>query len=323
VETRTIGADEREYPEAMGLLALVGNSRLRRAPPLYVRGSLPARPGVAVVGTRKATNEALAFTRELVKEIAAAGCAIWSGGALGIDASAHQAALDVGAPTVVVTAGGLDDPYPPTHASLYSRVLNADGALMSLQDDGEIRLRYQFLQRNYVLAALTIATVLVQAPRKSGARYTTKAARRLGRALFIVPGEPWSLKGAGCAEELATGGVAIADPTQFGEQLSTLAFRAQAGGNLLLPFAARASPKEPPREPLEAQAHSAKRANRPLDAGERAVLAALSAKPMHADSICGATGLPFPEVARALSGLSLERVVVEAPPGMYRRADCC
>jgi DNA processing protein len=201
-------------------------------------------------------------------------------------------------------------------------VLDSGGALMSLQNDGEVLLTYQFLQRNYVLAALTIATVLVQAPLKSGARYTTKAARRLGRALFIVPGEPWSQQGAGCAEELSTGGVAIANAAQFGEQLSTLAFRVQAGGNLLLPFAARAAPKAPSRAPREARADNAKRSNPPLDAGERAVMAALGSKPLHADSICGATSLPFPEVARALSSLSLQRVVVEAPAGMYRRADC-
>src|SRR4051812_18476498 len=99
------------------------------APPLYLRGPLPARPGVAVVGTREPSDQALAFTRALVLELGQAGLAIWSGGARGIDAAAHEAALEAGVPTVVVAGGGLDRPYPPEHAPLYARVLAGGGAL--------------------------------------------------------------------------------------------------------------------------------------------------------------------------------------------------
>src|SRR5690348_13223843 len=114
------------YPEALVRLAPEGTP-----PTLYLRGALPHARGVAVVGTREPTAEAAAFTRALVRDLAAQGLSIWSGGALGIDAAAHEAALACGAPTVVVMGGGLGRPYPREHAPLFERVVAHGGALLA------------------------------------------------------------------------------------------------------------------------------------------------------------------------------------------------
>src|SRR4051812_39166376 len=179
------------------------------APSLYLRGALPRGPGVAVVGTRRPSGEAAAFTRALVRDLAAHGLAVWSGGALGIDAAAHEAALDAGAPTVVVAGGGLARPYPKEHVGLFERVLAAGGALLARVADATPPTPPGFLLRNELLAALTLATVVVEAGVKSGARSTAAAARRLGRPLCVVPHPPWEPRGQGCALELARGARAI------------------------------------------------------------------------------------------------------------------
>src|SRR3954469_25974014 len=83
---------------------------------LYLHGELPRGPAVAVVGTRKASAEGLAFTRALAAELAAAGVAVLSGGAKGVDTAAHEGALDVGGVTVVVTPAGFERPFPKENA---------------------------------------------------------------------------------------------------------------------------------------------------------------------------------------------------------------
>ncbi|MBW2454262.1 MAG: DNA-processing protein DprA [Deltaproteobacteria bacterium] len=338
MKTRSIGPSDVDYPEGMSLLELVWGGEAARSPPLYVRGTLPSQPGIAVVGTREATQPARRFTGELVTALAAEQCSIWSGGALGVDCCAHQAALAAGAPTVVVTAGGLDDPYPPEHVELYERVLAAGGAMISLQPDGASRRRYHFVHRNYVMAALTLATVVTQAPVRSGARHTAGAARRLRRPLFVVPGEPWSRKGGGSALELVKGGTPIATPGDLVAALRPALARTAAGRCLwpsTTPWQAELWPQagqprraqQPPRvvpgerlddrhtgddDPPDTAAPS-------LDEHAMAVLAALSDGPAHTDSLCTRLGLSYGCVSKALLTLCLGRVVVEGPPGHYRR----
>src|SRR4051812_45695714 len=125
-----------------------------RAPcPLYVRGELPEGPSIAVVGTREPSDDAVAITRELVRDLVAAGVAIWSGGARGIDAIAHQAAIDAGGKTVVVNAAGLDHMGPKMNLALFDRVLASGGAFVARKEDALKASIPCFLARNEVLAA--------------------------------------------------------------------------------------------------------------------------------------------------------------------------
>ena len=172
---------------------------------LYARGELPRGPAVAVVGTRKPTRGAALFARELAGELAAAGVTVLSGGAEGIDTSAHRGALLVGGLTVVVAPSGFERPYPERHGRLFRRIVRHGGAHVSLWRADVSASDPNFFLRNRVLVALAHAVVVVEAPFRSGARNTAKHARRLGRPLFVAPSVPWNPKGAGCILELGLG----------------------------------------------------------------------------------------------------------------------
>lgn len=279
-----------DYPPALRALA----SPDRPLPVLYLRGVLPRMPGLAVVGRREASEEARAFTRALVHELGGAGFAIWSGGALGIDAAAHEAALEAGAPTVVVAGGGLGRPYPPAHVPLFDRVLAHGGALLSHLPDTAPPTPPSFIARNRVLAAVTGATIVVEAGAKSGARSTAAAARKFGRLLFVVPHPPWSEAGAGCAAELVLGARAI---TGARDVLHALG------------HAAPPARKAPALAPVQLS----------LDPLEQAILRVLGNQPTHLDVIVEAVGQALPAVVGALLTLTLQAVVVEGPAGSYRR----
>jgi DNA processing protein len=286
-----------DYPPSLREVA----SPDRPPPTLRLRGILPRSAGIAIVGRREATDSARSFTRALVFDLATAGYAIWSGGALGIDASAHEAALEAGAPTVVVTGGGLARPYPPEHIPLFERVLAHGGALLSHLPDTAPPTAPNFIARNRILAAVTIATIVIEAGVKSGARSTAAAARKLGRPLLVVPHCPWSETGAGCAAELAGGARAITRAADVFEAL----------GRKPPPARKAARPPDSARAPAAVQL--------PLDPLERAILGVLGNRPVHLDVICETVGRPLPAVVGALLTMTLQAVVVEGPAGSFRR----
>ncbi|HYU67038.1 MAG TPA: DNA-processing protein DprA, partial [Jatrophihabitantaceae bacterium] len=120
-----------------------------------------------------------------------------SGGAYGIDAVAHRSALSAGGGTVIVSAGGLDRPYPAGNASLYDRV-GETGLLVSESPPGSAPQRHRFLSRNRLIAALSSATIVVEAAARSGALNTARHCQVLGRSLMVVPGPVTSPMSAGC-----------------------------------------------------------------------------------------------------------------------------
>jgi DNA processing protein len=308
VSSTSIPPDDPSYPSALVTLGSPG-----RAPPtLFLRGRLPALPGVAIVGTRAPSEEAAAFARALAAALAREGVAVWSGGAVGIDAAAHEGALEAGGLTVAVMGGGLDRLYPPQHRDLFDRVVEGGGALLARVPDGTPPTPPGFLQRNAVLAALTDVTVVVQAGLASGARSTAAAARRLGRALCVVPNPPWDPRGQGCALELARGACAVYEVADV--------------------LAALGRPPPPPRRPGKAKGRPLLRTAppvaqatlplpaEPLDALEAAVFAAIGDGPAHQDEVCERAGLGAAAAQVALLTLTLRAVVVEGPAGFFRRA---
>ncbi|KKU14904.1 DNA protecting protein DprA [Candidatus Wolfebacteria bacterium RIFCSPLOWO2_01_FULL_45_19] len=156
----------------------------------YVEGILPdfSRPWLAIVGTRKATSEGLRLAKNFAKELAQNNCVIVSGLALGIDSAAHQGALDGGGQTVAVLANGLDNIYPAQNENLAKKILETGGAIVSEYPDGTPSLPHQFLERNRIISGLSIATVVIEAPQKSGALATAGFAASQGREVFVIPG---------------------------------------------------------------------------------------------------------------------------------------
>jgi DNA processing protein len=168
---------------------------------LWVGGSLPlaesALRSVAVVGARAATAYGEHCASEFGYGLARAGVTVVSGGAFGIDACAHRGALAADGATVLVSAGGLDRPYPSAHRNLFDRVRET-GLVISESAPGAAPQKHRFLSRNRVIAALSSATVVIEAAPRSGALNTAAHCTVLGRPLLAVPGPITSAMSAGC-----------------------------------------------------------------------------------------------------------------------------
>lgn len=167
---------------------------------LWVRGDagLLRRAGVvAIVGARAATAYGEFVAADLAGALARSGITVVSGGAYGIDGVAHRAALGVHGRTIAVMAGGVDRFYPAGHAALISQVAR-EGAVISEVALGVTPSRWRFLARNRLIAALSDATVVVEAGWRSGSLNTAGHAAALGRALGAVPGPVTSPASAGC-----------------------------------------------------------------------------------------------------------------------------
>ncbi|MGI8947212.1 MAG: DNA-processing protein DprA [Ornithinimicrobium sp.] len=172
---------------------------------LWVQGPLDLQEvtqrSVAVVGARACTAYGSSATSEIAAGMADRGFAVVSGGAFGIDAAAHRAALAVDGATVSVLACGVDRSYPAAHTQLLDHIRRC-GAVVSEMPPGSAPMRTRFLARNRVIAALGAGTVLVEAGLRSGARSTVSATLDLNRPVGAVPGPVTSMVSAGCHEEI-------------------------------------------------------------------------------------------------------------------------
>lgn len=192
-----VGLYEPDYPALL---------RLIHAPPplLAVRGDLAClrRSKVAVVGSRNASAAGLAFTEQISRGIARGGHVIVSGLARGIDARAHQAALETG--TIAVLAGGLGNIYPADHAGLLERLIEHGAAISEMPFGWEARGR-DFPRRNRIVAGLSRGVVVIEAARRSGSLITAGFAADQGREIFAVPGSPLDPRAEGANDLLRDG----------------------------------------------------------------------------------------------------------------------
>lgn len=162
----------------------------------------------AIVGTRAATAYGEHVAADLAAGLATRDVAVVSGGAFGIDGTAHRATLAGEGVTVAVVAGGIDVPYPAGHSALLARI-RANGLVLSEYPPGSRPTRSRFLTRNRLVAALSGATVVVEAGARSGAANTAAWARALGRNVCAVPGPVTSGASVGCHRLLRDGGAIL------------------------------------------------------------------------------------------------------------------
>jgi DNA processing protein len=156
---------------------------------LFLRGhgEILKRPGVAIVGSRKATTRAREAARRLGAAVARAGTPVVSGLAFGVDAAAHRGALEAPGPTVAVMGRGADRSYPRAHAALFERIVD-EGLVVSEFPPGTPPAPHHFPRRNRIIAALSSCVVVVEAGPKSGALHTVEHALDLGLDVWAVPG---------------------------------------------------------------------------------------------------------------------------------------
>jgi DNA processing protein len=180
---RALTALEPDYPVRLAHLD-------PRPPVLWVAGAAAAWQSttVAVVGTRRPSGYGRAATEEVADELARAEVTVVSGLAVGIDAVAHEAAVAAGGRSVAVLPSPIDRIYPPSNQALARRLVATGGALLSELPPGRRTGRPDFARRNRVIAGLSEAVVVVEAPDGSGALLTADAAIGYGRELFAVPG---------------------------------------------------------------------------------------------------------------------------------------
>lgn len=181
---------------------------------LFVRGHLPrdARR-VAIVGTRRADDYGRRCCKELLGGLAGSGVHVVSGLASGIDGAAHSIALERGLPTEAVFGCGIDIIYPDSHKPLAAKILEQGGALVSEYAPGTQPTVFTFPQRNRIIAGLSAATIVIEAPEKSGALITARLAATYGREVGAVPGAIVGGRATGC-HELIKQGAALIDSSQ-------------------------------------------------------------------------------------------------------------
>jgi len=173
---------------------------------LFVKGDvkrLQLKP-VSIVGSRHPTDLGRLWVKDVVKDLVAHDITIVSGGARGIDAEAHFAALVAGGKTVAFLPGGIDKPYPVTNSYVFERI-EKNGALVSEFLPGTAVRAENFFRRNRLIAGVSSVVVIVEAGLRSGTIMTARKARDENREVLVVPGPPKIASYAGSLELLAEG----------------------------------------------------------------------------------------------------------------------
>lgn len=272
-------------------------------PVLFVRGEQgPSFDlAVAVVGTRRVTPYGRQVAEHFCEALAGAGVAIISGLARGVDAIAHRVALEKGAPTVAVLAGGIDQVYPRENAGLADCVLE-HGCLVSEYPVGIPARPDYFPRRNRLLSGLAKATLVVEAGDGSGALHTANWAFEQGRDVLTVPGSVFSRQSEGTNQLIRENTAKlVATPTQLLEELNM----AGAGSQLALKTAVSAASSGGP-------------APRPATTpDEGKLLHWLGQEPLHIDEIARRSGLPISVVSSTLQMMELKGLTRQAGPMQY------
>jgi len=280
--------------------ALYPQSLLTIADPpllLYVVGDLLrlAHPAVAVVGARSATPGGQANARAFSRYLAAHGWSVVSGLALGIDAAAHEGALEAetyAGSTVAVMGTGVDRVYPASHRELAHRIATGGGALVSELPLGTGPRPHHFPRRNRLVAGLARGVLVVEAASKSGALITARLAAEAGREVFAIPGSIHSPLSRGCHALIRQGAKLVETAQDITDELGDLA-----------PVAPNAAPTSLPQPEVP----------------EHPLLTALGYDPLHFDALQVRTGLETAVLHAQLLELELAGHIQRIDGGRFQR----
>ena len=284
--TRAISSLSPEWPERLDELGGMD-------PPvtLFAHGAVidPTAPMVAIVGTRRPTAAGIDAARRLARGCAEAGVAVVSGMAVGIDACAHEAALDARGKTIGVLGCGLDVCYPRRNRALRARMLEA-ATLVTEYRDGTQPVKSNFPRRNRIIAGLAHAVIVVEGSIKSGALITARLALDANRHVFAVPGSFRNHMAEGPNELIRTSQAGLVTDIEH-------VFEELAG--LIAP-----RPRSGPDEGAPA-----------LDDDDARVLAVLDDVPVTLDRIARETGAAIGDAAMRLALMELRGLIVKRSGG--------
>jgi DNA processing protein len=271
-------------------------------PPLLVfaAGQVEAgglhRPAIAVVGSRHPTPQGVDNARAFARHLGEAGWSIVSGLALGIDAAAHEAAIDTAGGTVAIVGTGLDTVYPSRHRSLFQRLIHR-GVVISEYPLGSPPLAGHFPERNRLIAGLGRGTLVVEAALQSGSLITARLALEVGADVFAIPGSIHSPQSRGCHALIKQGAKLV-----------------ESADDILVELAANGpSPDRPIAGPVATVAAGAGAA--PDDP----LLAAMGWEPITLDALAARTGERAALLGARLLDLELAGTVRRLPGQLFQR----
>ncbi len=270
-------------------------------PLLYYRGEVEPQenqgilPLVGIVGTRNASEYGKRWTRKISMVLARNGFGVVSGLADGIDTEAHRGCLEAGGRTLAVLGTGVDVVYPPRNRELYKQILN-QGLVLSEYPDGTPPDRTHFPPRNRIIAGLSRAVLVMEAPTRSGALITARFANEYGRDVYVLPGSLDNPRSLGCLDLLSKGAQVILSENHLLEMLGAM-------------------PQiDPPESPsIESQPTPN------LEPELKQVFDAIALECVSFDLIVQQTGLAASAVSSALLQLELMGLVSQLPGMRYQR----
>ncbi|MCR0981022.1 DNA-processing protein DprA [Roseomonas populi] len=261
---------------------------------------LTSRP-VAIVGARNASAGGRRIAEEMAEALAAAGVAVISGLARGIDTAAHAGALRHGR-TIGVVPGGLDVAYPPENAALQHRIA-AEGLLLAEFPLGTAPVAQHFPRRNRIVAGLALGVVVVEAAPRSGTLITARLGAEAGREIYAVPGSPLDPRCRG-SNDLIRNGAHFCEGAA--DVLETLPASAEAA-----PVFHSSSRRHPSRAHAQMPAPARDTREESSDSG---LLSLIGPTPVAVDEVLRRCHLSPPEARAVLLELELEGLI-EALPG--------
>lgn len=299
---------DRERIEKLGGFLYPGDSRwpeglndlgLQRPLGLWFHGNADAlkNAAFAIVGSRASSTYGNNIASDIAWGMAERGISIVSGGAFGIDAVAHEACVRAKGQTIVVFAGGVDRPYPRANTGLFGDILAGGGVFVSENPPGSAPLRHRFLGRNRIIAALADATLVAEAPYRSGALSTAHHALAIGREVGAVPGPVTAPGSAGCHRLLREGAQCI---TGFSDALQMLGIDPAIEEQLSIP-----TDSGDPMfgDPLTVRLRDALPVTRPVPAAK----------------LAQRTGITVLEAMRCLGGLEMKGIAEQTSAGWRLR----
>ncbi|MEM7582538.1 MAG: DNA-processing protein DprA [Acidobacteriota bacterium] len=321
VGARIICRGDADYPTRLLDLALP-------PPVLTVRGRLPERPAVAIVGSRAMSRYGKQAAHHFANGLAAAGVTVISGFARGVDTVAHRAALAAGGETVAVLGCGIDIDYPSGSTKLAAEI-EGHGAVVSEFPLGAEPRSWHFPIRNRVIAALALGTLVIEATIKSGSLITAHETLELGRDVYAVPGRIFDPRSAGTNGLIADGALVARRPQDILECLSlgvqqelfTPAPKSAADPRPTVPTA---SLPDPPtvQHPAQLSAPSSKDLAPPPSGDAGKILATLTCEQGRTvEEIASQAAQPVDAVLGALLELELAGWARRAPGPVYLRVD--
>ncbi len=241
------------------------------------------KSAIAIVGTRKASAPGKEIAEKFARRLAEAGLIIVSGLALGIDAAAHEGALEAGGQTIAVLGNGLNNFYPRQNERLAKKILSSGGAVISEYPFEMPSLPHQFLERNRIVSGLSRGVLVIEAPRISGSLGTAAHALHQNREVFVAPGAINNPNYEGSNDLIRQGAELITKPEEILKSLN-----------------------------IEAAPRDAGKLN--LDSEEKELIEALEAagEPLSADQIAEKAGIEISRINKTLSLLLIKNKIIES-----------